>query len=204
VTASSPTAHATMQAANSSEALRSQRPRDRCRRDRCGRQRKAQPVRSRAAANMIASLAFSCGAWLFPAAMGVAIVLPAARRPRLHREARGERGRSIECNRVRMRGPSGRREFAVHTITSRENRAVRGLLVSAGVAELVDAVALGATVLWACRFESCPRHQLFSTVSRAAAKPCSVFGPELRTVLSRERYRDDRLQGSRRAVSYGG
>ena len=29
----------------------------------------------------------------------------------------------------------------------------------AGVAELVDAVALGATVLVTCRFESCPRYQ---------------------------------------------
>jgi len=28
----------------------------------------------------------------------------------------------------------------------------------AGVAELVDAVALGATVLVACRFDSCPRY----------------------------------------------
>ena len=32
------------------------------------------------------------------------------------------------------------------------------LITTAGVAELADAVALGATVLWTCRFESCPRH----------------------------------------------
>ena len=33
---------------------------------------------------------------------------------------------------------------------------------------MADAVALGATVLWTCRFESCPRHRSLGGVARGA------------------------------------
>ncbi len=36
----------------------------------------------------------------------------------------------------------------------------------AGVADLVDAVALGAAVLWTCRFESCPRYHFLVATQR--------------------------------------
>ena len=39
----------------------------------------------------------------------------------------------------------------------------------AGVAELVDAVALGATVLRTCRFESCPRYHRSTAEERREA-----------------------------------
>jgi hypothetical protein len=47
----------------------------------------------------------------------------------------------------------------------------------AGVAELVDAVALGATVLWTCRFESCPRHQSLPDCQHGS---CAEFAGVLR------------------------
>jgi hypothetical protein len=67
----------------------------------------------------------------------------------------------------------------------------------AGVAELVDAVALGATVLRTCRFESCPRYHrstaprsrpraaqaLFGSGARAGRARCPVRGARDPSVL---------------------